>query len=41
MRRIGDLLVGLGLVVGIGAIGGYEVDIMWAWWVDKHRDFVQ
>lgn len=28
MRRIGDLLLGLGLVVGIGAIVGYELDII-------------
>lgn len=28
MRRIGDLLLGLGLVVGIGAIVGYEMDII-------------
>jgi hypothetical protein len=28
MRRFGDLLLGLGLVVGIGAIGGYELDII-------------
>lgn len=28
MRRFGDLLLGLGLVVGIGAIVGYELDII-------------
>lgn len=28
MRRFGDLLLGLGLVVGIGAIVGYELDIV-------------
>jgi hypothetical protein len=28
MRRLGDLLLGLGLVVGIGAIVGYELDII-------------
>jgi uncharacterized membrane protein YedE/YeeE len=28
MRRIGDFLLGLGLVVGIGAIVGYELDII-------------
>jgi uncharacterized membrane protein YedE/YeeE len=28
MRRFGDLLLGLGLVVGIGAIIGYEMDII-------------
>lgn len=28
MRRIGNLLLGLGLVVGIGAIVGYEMDII-------------
>lgn len=28
MRRFGDLLLGLGLIVGIGAIIGYQLDIM-------------
>ena len=28
MRRFGDLLLGLGLVFGIGAIIGYELDII-------------
>lgn len=28
MQRFGDLLLGLGLVVGIGAIVGYELDII-------------
>jgi uncharacterized membrane protein YedE/YeeE len=28
MRRFGDLLLGLGLIVGIGAIVGYELDII-------------
>lgn len=28
MRRFGDLLLALGLVVGIGAIVGYELDII-------------
>ncbi|MDP9203970.1 MAG: hypothetical protein M3P12_00745 [Gemmatimonadota bacterium] len=28
MRRFGDLLLGLGVVVGIGAIVGYELDII-------------
>lgn len=28
MRRFGDLLLGLGLVVGIGAIVGYKLDII-------------
>jgi uncharacterized membrane protein YedE/YeeE len=28
MRRFGDLLLGIGLVVGIGAIVGYELDII-------------
>jgi uncharacterized membrane protein YedE/YeeE len=28
MRRIGDFLLGLGLIVGIGAIVGYELDII-------------
>jgi uncharacterized membrane protein YedE/YeeE len=28
MRRFGDFLLGLGLVVGIGAIVGYELDII-------------
>lgn len=28
MRRIGDFLLGLGLVVGIGAIVGYELDVI-------------
>ncbi|HEX9130466.1 MAG TPA: hypothetical protein VF850_14980 [Gemmatimonadaceae bacterium] len=28
MRRFGDFLLGIGLVVGIGAIIGYELDII-------------
>ena len=28
MRRFGDILLGLGLVVGIGAIVGYQLDII-------------
>jgi uncharacterized membrane protein YedE/YeeE len=28
MRRFGDILLGLGLVFGIGAIVGYELDII-------------
>jgi hypothetical protein len=28
MKRIGDVLLGLGLLVGIGAIVGYEMDII-------------
>lgn len=28
MRRFGDLILGLGLIVGIGAIVGYELDII-------------
>jgi uncharacterized membrane protein YedE/YeeE len=28
MKRLGDLLLGLGVVVGIGAIVGYEMDII-------------
>lgn len=28
MRRFGDVLLGLGLVVGIGAVVGYELDII-------------
>ena len=28
MRRFGDLLLGLGLIVGIGAIVGYQLDII-------------
>lgn len=28
MRRVGDFLLGLGLVVGVGAIVGYELDII-------------
>ena len=28
MRRFGDLLLGLGVLVGIGAVVGYELDII-------------
>jgi hypothetical protein len=28
MRRLGDILLGLGLVVGVGAVVGYELDII-------------
>ena len=28
MRRFGDILLGLGLIFGIGAIVGYELDII-------------
>lgn len=28
LRRIGDVLLGLGLVVGVGAILGYQLDII-------------